>query len=144
MITWWMYAVFAALIWGVHYNLIAKAMTAASPFTIYAIPNVILIASLPLWYKVLVNDFHNVMAASTEVKASVAAIMFTSILGTVAAYKAIHSSNATVASLIEITYPIFVAVFAAVLFHENHMNWPIAIGGTLIMLGTGVIIYFHG
>lgn len=144
MITWWMYAVFAALMWGVHYNLIAKAMTAASPFTIYAIPNVILIASLPLWYKVLVSDFHSIMAAPNDVRASVVAIMFTSIIGTVAAYKAIHTSNATVASLIEITYPIFVAIFAAIMFQENHLNWPIAIGGMLILLGTGVIIYFHG
>ena len=144
MITWWMYAVLASLVWGIHYNLIAKAMTVASPFTIYAIPNIILIGSLPLWYKVIVNDFHSVMNASGEIKAAIGAIMFTSIIGTVAAYKAIHSSNATIASLIEITYPVFVAIFAAVLFHENHLNWPIAIGGTLIMIGTGVIIYFHG
>lgn len=144
MITWWMYAIFASLIWGIHYNLIAKAMTVASPITIYALPNIILIASLPLWYKVIINDVQSVMASSGEVKAAVGAIMFTSILGTVAAYKAIHTSNATIASLIEITYPVFVAIFAALLFHENHLNWPIAIGGTMIMLGTGVIIYFHG
>ena len=84
------------------------------------------------------------MSATADIKASVGAIMFTSILGTVAAYKAIHSSNATVASLIEITYPLFVAICAIVLFQENHLSWSIAIGGTLILLGTGVIIYFHG
>jgi len=28
---WWIYASIAALVWGLHYNLIAKTLTVASP-----------------------------------------------------------------------------------------------------------------
>ena len=144
MIAWWMYALFGALIWGAHYNLIAKAMTVASPLTIYTIPNILLFISLPFWYKTLAEDVQAILASDWDIKATVLAMMFTSILGTVAVYKAIHTSNATLASLIEITYPVFVALFAMVFFHQNHFTWPVALGGLLIMTGTGVIIYFHG
>jgi drug/metabolite transporter (DMT)-like permease len=144
MITWWMYAIFASLIWGVHYNLVAKSMTIASPITIYAIPNILLFITLPFWYKILIKDFHSIMASGWDMKVTVVIQMFTCILGTIAAYQAIHSSNATMASLIEITYPIFVAIFAILIFNENHFTWPIAFGGGLIMSGVGVLIYFNG
>lgn len=144
MITWWMYAIFASLVWGLHFNFIAKAMTVASPITVYALPSFLLALALPLWYKTLAGDLQRIWSLDWNDKSIIGATMITSILGTVAAYKAIHSSNATIASLIEITYPIFVAIFAMLLFHENHLNWPIVFGGSLIMAGTGVIIYFHG
>lgn len=139
--TWWMYALLGAMTWGVHYNLVAKSMTVASPWTIYFIPNILLLISLPFWYKVLAEDIQNIIAASTEVRVSVAMMMFTSILGTVAVYKAIHMSNATFASLIEIAYPIFVAIFAYVIFRENHLSWEVALGGTFIMIGTILVIF---
>ncbi len=139
-----MYALFGAVVWGIHYNLISKAMTVASPMTVYAIPNVLLIASLPFWYKLLVADVQSILAAPGEIKAAVGAMMVTSILGSVVVYKAVHMSNATLASLIEITYPIFVAIFGIILFQQNHLSWPIVVGGLLIMTGTGVIIYFNG
>ena len=138
--TWWMYALLGALTWGVHYNLIAKSMTEASPITIYFIPNILLVLTLPVWYKILVSDIQNLIVASNEVRISVVLMMFTSILGTVAVYKAIHMSNATYASLIEIAYPIFVAIFAYLIFKENHLSWEVMIGGAFIMVGTILVI----
>lgn len=138
--TWWMYALLGAMTWGVHYNLVAKSMTEASPWTIYFIPNLLLLISLPFWYKTLLGDIQNLIAASNEVRISVIAMMFTSILGTVAVYKAIHMSNATVASLIEIAYPIFVALFAYIIFRESHLTWEVALGGSLILVGTILVI----
>lgn len=140
--TWWMYAISAALIWGLHYPLIGKAMTSASAITVYFIPNMLLMLTLPFWYKILIEDYKSVMQSSWDVKASVIAIMFTSILASVAVYKAIHGSNATLASLIEISYPIFVAIFAYFLFGENHLtHWSNVVGGLLILTGTALIIY---
>ncbi len=144
MIAWWVYAVFGALIWGIHYNLIAKATSVASSLTVYTLPNAVILLSLPFWYKVLISDIQAIMAAPLDVRLSTLFLMFTSILGSVAVYKAISMSNATLASLIEITYPIFVTIFAIFMFQENHLTLPVIFGGLLIMSGTGVIIYFHG
>ena len=128
------------MIWGVHYNFVAKSMTAASPLTIYFIPNILLLLSLPFWYKTLISDIQNLISSPNAVRISVVLMMFTSILGTIAVYKAIHLSNATVASLIEIAYPIFVALFAYIIFRESHVSWEVALGGCLIMAGTILVI----
>jgi len=140
-VSWFLYAFTAAILWGVHYNIVGKSLTVMSPITVYFIPNIILIATLPFYYKTLVTDYQSLMVADTTVKLSTVGVMFTSIAASILLYKAIHGSNATLASLIEITYPIFVALFAFILFKENHMNWSVVFGGLLIMAGTILIVY---
>ena len=140
-IPWYLYAIGASLIWGLHYNLIAKSLTVVSPLTAYWLPTLLMVAGLPLFYKTLIDDYHTAMAAPWEVKASIVVMIFTSLAASVMTYKAIHMSNATLASLIEITYPIFVALVAYFLFNENHLNWNVALGGLIVMIGTGIVIY---
>lgn len=142
--TWWLWALTAALVWGFHYNIVAKSLTVASPITVYFLPNILLMLALPWWYQTLVKDYHSIMAASVEIKSSIVVVMFTSIIASVAVYKAIHGSNATLASLIEISYPVFVALFAIIVFKENHLDWSTVLGGLLILTGTALIIYKHG
>lgn len=139
---WWMYASIGAMLWGVHYVLLERAMTVAQPITVYIIPNVLLIITLPFWYKIVIEDYKNIMAAGMDVKASVVAIMFTSIIASLLVYKSISLSNATLASLIEIAYPVFVAIFAYVIFGENHLtHWTNILGGLLIFSGAGLVVY---
>jgi drug/metabolite transporter (DMT)-like permease len=52
---------------------------------------------------------------------------------------AIGAKNATVASLIEISYPLFVAFFAWLLFRESQLNWSVLIGGAMILGGVFVV-----
>jgi drug/metabolite transporter (DMT)-like permease len=68
-------------------------------------------------------------------------IAITSLAGTSLVYLAINSRNATLASLIEISYPLFVAIFSYVLFRQMHINTSVVIGGILVMAGTALIIY---
>jgi drug/metabolite transporter (DMT)-like permease len=55
----------------------------------------------------------------------------------------IQSKNATLASLIEISYPLFIILFAWLLFREHAINLSVVVGGGLIMIGVGVIYYFN-
>jgi drug/metabolite transporter (DMT)-like permease len=50
-------------------------------------------------------------------------------------YSAIGEKNATLASLIEISYPFFVAMFAWVFFRETQFNLATVLGGVLILGG---------
>lgn len=56
---------------------------------------------------------------------------------------AIKSKNATVASLIEITYPIFVIIFSFIFFRSVHINRQTAIGGTLILWWIALVYIFN-
>ena len=142
--TWWMFALGAALTWGVHYVLLGRALTAVSPITMYYLPSLPLLIVLPFYYKHLVRDYHTLMASTMDVKVCAFIATFTSLIGAIFLYKAIHSSNATYASLIEIAYPFFVVVASWLIFGESHLSVPVIVGGLLVMLGTGIIIYSNG
>jgi drug/metabolite transporter (DMT)-like permease len=59
--------------------------------------------------------------------------------GALLIYIAIGEKNATLASLIEISYPFFVAVFAWLFFRETQFSWPTVFGGLLILGGVAVV-----
>ncbi len=140
--TWWMFAFGAAAIWGVHYVLLERVMTIASPITVYLLPTVLSMILVPFFYNTIVEDVKAVMAATYDIKLAMGIIMFTSVIASLGLYKAIAMSNATLASLIEIAYPIFVVIFAYLIFDQNHLaHWTTALGGVLILAGAGLVVY---
>ena len=142
--TWWMFACLAALTWGFHYNILAKAMTTISPLTAYWMPTTIMMLGLPFFGKQVWSDLQSTYVAPLEVKISVATIAFTSLLASICLYKAIQMHNPVHAGLIEVTYPLYIALFAALFFNQNHLNIGTVIGGVLILLGAVIVIYTNG
>lgn len=59
-------------------------------------------------------------------------------------YSAIQQKNATYASIIEISYPLFVFLFSWALFREVHLTWNVAIGGLLIFAGSALVFLRSG
>ena len=55
-------------------------------------------------------------------------------------FVSIDSKNATLASLIEISYPVFVVLFAYVLFRDVHLNASVLVGGLLVFAGVAIIV----
>ena len=139
--TWWIYGLIGALVWGLHYNLVGKALTVASPITVLIIQLLPLIVILPLYFSTFLTDLKQIYLSTMDIKISSIVMIFTNIIASLALYKAIEGSNATLASLIEISYPVFVALFAIILFKENHLDWSTVIGGLLVLSGTAIIIY---
>lgn len=63
-----------------------------------------------------------------------------SALGAFLTYAAMSAKNPTLAALIEISYPLFVVVFAWLFFREMQLNpWTLG-GGLLVIAGVAVII----
>ena len=56
-------------------------------------------------------------------------------------FLAIAEKNATLANLVEISYPIFTFLFAWLLFREVQISWQAALGGLLIFSGIGLIFW---
>jgi len=63
-----------------------------------------------------------------------------SALGAYLTYAAMGAKNPTLVSLIEITYPLFVVLFAWVFFRETQLNVVTFCGGLLVLAGVSVII----
>lgn len=140
-IPWYVTAIGAALVWGVHYPLVdhaLKKISLVSVLLITALP----IAMLALFFRrTLVADYAIWAALDTAPKIRVLALALTSLLGSVLLFLSIAGKNATLASLIEISYPVFVALFAWLLFREIHLNPSAVIGGLLVFAGVIMIIW---
>jgi drug/metabolite transporter (DMT)-like permease len=140
-IPWYVTAIGAALVWGVHYPLVDHALKKLS------LVSVLLLTALPI--VVLALFFHRTLAADYAVwttldtgpRIRVLALALTSLLGSVLLFLSIAGKNATLASLIEISYPAFVALFAWLLFRELHINTSVIIGGLLVFAGVAMIIW---
>jgi drug/metabolite transporter (DMT)-like permease len=138
---WYVPAIAAALVWGLHYPLIDHALKRVSLTT------VVLLTALPMALFALacpariVADWRAFLGLSWPARGMILAIAATSLLGTVLLYTAIQGKNATLASLIEITYPVFVVLFAWLLFREWHLNAGVFAGAALVITGTMLIIY---
>lgn len=138
---WYLTALAAAVVWGIHYPLLDHALKRIS------LPTVLLLTALPIvligafFHRQIAQDWLVVRALPTMEQVAIAAIMLTSSSASVLLFLSIGAKNATLASLIEITYPLFVALFAYLLFREVTLSLPILFGAALIFFGAGVIIF---
>ena len=140
-IPWYVTAIGAAIIWGIHYPLIDFAMKRLSVYTVLLISVLPVLFLMPVFIRDLARDVDVFKLLPTNEQWLVAAIGLTSTLGAVLLYLSVSSKNATLASLIEITYPLFVVFFAYIFFRQVHVNTSVILGGLMILLGAGLVIY---
>lgn len=138
---WYVTAIAAAVAWGVHYPLIDFAMKRLSIYGVLLLSVVPLVFLMPLFLRELAADLDAFKLLSGTEQWTILATMVTSTAGAIFIYLSISSKNATLTSLIEITYPVFVVFFSYVLFRQIHVNLSVVIGGLLILSGAMVIIY---
>lgn len=138
---WYVPAIAAAVVWGLHYPLIELALKRVSLTTVVlltAAPMALVALAFPAR---LAADWRTLAALPLSERMLILAIAATSLVGTVLLYLAVRGRNATLASLIEISYPAFVALFAWLLFREWQLNAGVLFGAALVFTGTGLIIY---
>ena len=140
---WYVTALSAAIVWGIHYPLIDFAMKRLSVYSVLLISVIPIALAIPLFTRQLGQDVEIFRMLPVKEQWMIAAIGATSTLGAVLLYLSINSKNATLASLIEITYPLFVVIFAYLFFRQLHLTPSVIIGGLMIMAGAGLIIYHN-
>ncbi len=140
-VPWYLTALAAALVWGIHYPLVDFALKRVSIYSVLLMSVLPIVLLMPVFLRDLARDLEAVRALPGVEQGMIVAIGLTSLLGAVLLYLSIAGKNATLASVIEITYPVFVAVFAYVIFRQVHLNASVVIGGLMVMAGAGLIIY---
>lgn len=138
---WYVAAFAAAVIWGLHYPLLDHALKRIS------LPSVLLLTALPIMLIALV--FHRQIALDAAIvralplneQGAILGIALTGSAASVLLLMSISAKNATLASLIEISYPLFVALFAYALFRESALNGAVLLGAALIFSGVAIIIF---
>jgi len=141
---WIVYALSAAVIWGISYaasgRVIERGMTPLGFFFCYALFG----AAAAALMLTVTGKMHAVPGEVRSLGSDwvwFAVAVVTSAAGALLIYMAIGERNATLASLIEISYPFFVAVFAWVFFRETQFNAATILGGALILAGVAVVFW---
>jgi drug/metabolite transporter (DMT)-like permease len=139
---WLVYALLAALLWGVSYaaagRVLGKGLSSVSFYACYLLFGFLVIGSFFVLsgraarfaadFRALGPDWIWLLVAITAAPAA-GLLIFT----------AIGEKNATVASLIEISYPLAAAFFTWVFFRESHLNLQTMAGAVLIYAGIMVV-----
>ncbi|AWN73179.1 DMT family transporter [Legionella anisa] len=137
---WFTFAIFAAILWGFNYALAEKILNSISPITLLALEmtiGAILFTGI---------SFFTTMKKDVEVLSTDSGLLLLTIaeiaIVLIASYfiaASITLKNATIAGIVELTYPIFTIIFTWFLFNQAHVNFSVIIGGLLIFIGVLVI-----
>ena len=140
-IPWYVAAIGAAVTWGVYYPLVDMALKRISLFSVILLSMIPVLLVTPLFLKVISDDIETVKSLSVSEQWIIASLGLIGLFGEVMVYLAISGKNATLASLIEMTYPLFVVIFAYVFYKQMHVTASVLIGGLMVLVGSGLIIY---
>lgn len=142
-IPWYIAALGAALTWGVYYPLVDMALKRISLYSVILLSMIPVFLVMPFFIKTISNDIETVRSLPTSEQWVFASLGLIGLFGEVMVYLAITGKNATLASLIEMTYPVFVVFFAYVFYRQMHVTPSVFVGGLLILAGAGLIIYHN-
>lgn len=139
---WLIYALGAAILWGINYSVSGRVMERGiSPFTLFLLD--LVFGFLTIGGFVLLSGKSRLVAAEMRTLGPNWPLLLVVMTCVTAAgllsFMAIGARNATLASLIEISYPFFVAFFAWLFFREVQFNLPTILGGFMIMGGVAAV-----
>ena len=140
---WYVAGLGAALLWGIHYPLLEHALKRVSLVTVLVLTVLPVLVVALVFRDTLWRDASVLMAMDWPDRLRILMLSATSLGATVMLFLAIGSRNATLASLIEITYPLFIVLFTWLLFRQVHVTPSAALGGILVMAGAALIIWNH-
>ena len=143
---WFVYATGAAAVWGLDYFLLEQLYrNKLSPLFILSLQ--MLFGTLCIGFLALVSG--RAMESASLIWADRHLAMLT--LAVIVAFGAanvliafaISGGNAVIAALVEITYPLFIILFSAVLIGKTGMSSGTALGAALVLAGVSVIKWHH-
>lgn len=142
---WALYAIIAAVLWGVDYALTEKALDKISfpmLLTIELFFGFLTMLGLMLFSGSQKADFQE-LVVSHETLLLVLAIVVAFNVANALIILSIGDNNATLSGLIEISYPLFIALFSWLFFRENHITAGTAVGGIFVLIGVSMIYFFN-
>ena len=141
---WLIFAGAASALWGISYTLSEQVYKYVSIYTTLAIDLAIMAVAffiVSMLKGVFWQDVSTV-THSPKVFWLFAAGLVVFAFAELFIALSIVSKNATLAGLIEISYPLFIALFSYLLFQESELNAGTALGGFLIFCGVAVVYWF--
>lgn len=142
---WLIYALAASLLWGFDYAFAEQVFKQVSIIGALALTTLaagLVLGTIALSTGQLQQDI-GVLAVQPRILWFLIISAGAFIAGDVLISASIHSHNATVASLVEITYPFFVGIMSYLFFAESTLNIGTLVGGVITFIGVAVVYVFN-
>lgn len=142
---WILLALGASLFWGLTYVFNEQVYKHISVTTSLALASLVVFV-LSLIISIFSNNFsHDISAIISSRRLLVYVILGIAALLIAELFIgfSIVAKNATIAGLVEISYPIFIALFSYLIFKNNQLTLSSIVGGLLIFSGIFVIYFFN-
>ena len=142
---WILLAFFASMFWGVNYVLgeqIYKRVSVTTYLGIICLCTSMVMLIIGFFKGVLKNDYIEIIS-SKKLLFLVSMGAMTFLIAELLIGFSIHAKNATLSGLIEISYPIFIALFSFLFFKNYISPFPTIIGGVFIFIGAIIISIFN-
>ena len=142
---WFIYASGAAILWGLQYATIEQLLkTIPTPLLTLTYTVALALTNLSVFmcfrFELGLDQFRSYWTGRNLLLFGLVVVV--GCASTLLIFAAIAEGNATKASIIEITYPLFVTIFALLLYQEHTLNRQTLIGGLVIL--SGVVIVLRG
>jgi len=136
------YALGAAILWGLVYTFDQKILTRTSPLGILFLGSLITVfVTLPFAFSNSESIKPILYSNNKQFLYLLVGTQLIVVLAEFFIFSSINTVGASIASIFEIAYPLFVAIFTLVLFGGS-LNFYFWIGALLMFLGGVVIIKF--
>lgn len=116
-----------------------------SPFTLMALEVLaagVVALTVSVAYGSLTRDLHVIAHDERAAVLTLASIVVFTCANT-SIFLSIAAKNATVAGLVEISYPVFIVAFTWLLFRESHLT-PSVVAGALLVFSGVILIMVRG
>jgi drug/metabolite transporter (DMT)-like permease len=140
---WIFYALFASLCWGISYAACGPLMQRGLNPVVFLLGYSFFGFFGSLIMLLFSGKYHHAGGLAELSRSDLSWFLFSvagSALGAYLTYAAIGAKNPSLVALIEISYPIFVVLFAWLFFREMQLNTITLCGGILVLAGIAVII----
>ena len=135
------YALGAALTWGVVYTVDQRILAELSPLTLLFAQSIVTVIVLAPFVFFEHDAFRTIGSISRPTFAFMGVSLLLTLIANLLILYAIQAMDAATASMLEITYPLFVVLAALVLF-GTFPNVYVLLGGGLILAGAMIVTYF--
>ena len=144
---WMIYALAAALLWGASYAASGPILRAGMPpLLFYFCYSVVAFITGAFAFLVSGGKTHFLSQLRELPSAHAGWFLFslvTASAGALMTYMAIGEKNPTLASIIEISYPLFVVLFTWLFFREFQLNVMTCSGAFFVIFGVMLILRFN-
>lgn len=142
---WALYAIIAAILWGVDYALTERALQSIRFSMLLSIElffGFLTMLGIAIFSGSYKADLAGLFS-SNKTMVLVVAIVIAFNLANTFIVLSIGDKSATLSGLIEISYPLFIALFSWLFFRENSLSIGTVLGGLCVLGGISIIYFFN-